>query len=192
MLTSSSLWSVCLSAAVLLLVLPAGGQPDTEPLTSSSPEPTSAPRVTSERAEPLSAAAVSQTVYVPAYSHIFFQDERRDINLTTTLSIRNTDPEIPITIRAIRYHDSDGKLVRSYGETPLTLQPLSSRSYVVEEQDLTGGVGANFLVDWQAAEPVSVPIIEAVMISTAQSQGISFVSRGIAVRPLADAPDEGP
>ena len=134
-------------------------------------------------------AVVSQTVYVPAYSHIFFQDEDREIDLATTLSVRNTDPENPITITSIRYHDSGGQLVRQYGERALTLPPLASRAYVVEEQDRTGGVGANFIVEWGAATEVSPPVIEAVMISTAQSQGISFVSRGQVVRPLTEAPN---
>ncbi|MEO0558742.1 MAG: DUF3124 domain-containing protein [Bacteroidota bacterium] len=186
MLTSFSLWSARLSAAALLLVLPACVQPDAEP--SASPDPTSAPPTTPEAADLESPAAIAQTVYVPAYSHIFFQDERRDIDLTTTLSIRNTDPETPITITSIQYIDSDGTFVRSYGETPLTLPPLASRPYVVEEDDLTEGVGANFLVNWQAAVPVSLPVIETVMISTAQSLGISFVSRGVAIRPLDDVP----
>lgn len=58
------------------------------------------------------------------------------------------------------------------------LPPLSSISYVVEEEDLRGGVGANFLVLWESEHPVSKPVIEAVMISTSQQQGISFVSEG--------------
>lgn len=32
-----------------------------------------------------------QTIYVPIYSHIYFQNQSRTLNLTATLSIRNSD-----------------------------------------------------------------------------------------------------
>jgi hypothetical protein len=41
-----------------------------------------------------------------------------------------------------------------------------------------GGVGANFIVEWIAEKEVSEPVVEAVMISAASNQGISFVSPG--------------
>jgi hypothetical protein len=51
---------------------------------------------------------------------------------------------------------------------------MASADYLVEERDRSGGVGANFLVEWTSKEAVSQPIIEAVMIGN----GVSFVSRG--------------
>lgn len=131
-------------------------------------------------------AVVGELVYVPAYSHVFHQDGSREMNLTTTLSIRNTDPDHPITITGVRYFNSGGSLIRNYLEQPLQLAPLASRAFVVEERDKAGGVGANFTVQWQAGVQVARPIIEAVMITTASTQGISFVSRGQAVRSLGE------
>lgn len=131
-----------------------------------------------EVVDSLSAAAAGQTLYVPVYSHIFHQDGTRELDLTTTLSIRNTDPAGEITITTVDYYDSAGRLVRRYTERPFRLGPLASEAFVIEERDRTGGVGANFLVDWQSATDVSSPLIEAVMVSTAQSQGISLMSRG--------------
>jgi hypothetical protein len=178
--------------STLLLALIAGCTPETDTRsvtptgTSSSPEQNVATAPDARSPGARSDAVLHQTVYVPAYSHIFFQNEERDIDLATTLSVRNTDPENAITVTSIRYHDSGGQLVRRYGEGFLTLPPLASRAYVVDEQDRTGGVGANFLAEWEASAEVSPPIVEAVMISTAQSQGISFVSRGRIVRPLSE------
>jgi len=129
-------------------------------------------------------ASTGEVVYVPTYSHIYTQDGTREFDLAVTLSIRNTDPEHPITIARVRYFNSSGELVRSYVEEPRELKPLSSMAVVIQERDRTGGVGANFLVRWQAGRVVSEPVIEAVMISTASTQGISFVSRGVVVRPL--------
>lgn len=129
-------------------------------------------------------ASTGEVVYVPTYSHIYTQDGTREFDLAVTLSIRNTDPEHSITIARVRYFNSNGELVRTYVEQPRDLGPLSSMSVVIQERDRTGGVGANFLVRWQADRVVSEPVIEAVMISTASTQGISFVSRGVVVRPL--------
>lgn len=56
-----------------------------------------------------------QTVYVPIYSHIYSGDrEHIPFLLAATLSIRNTDPDQPITVTAIDYYDSDGKLLKKY------------------------------------------------------------------------------
>ncbi len=118
----------------------------------------------------------SQTLYVPAYSHIYYRDAQRSMNLATTLSLRNTSPETAIVLSAIEYYDSGGDRVRNYLETPRTLDPLASTYVVVEVTDLQGGVGANFLVRWHAEAPVHPPVVETVMIATESTQGISFRS----------------
>jgi hypothetical protein len=123
----------------------------------------------------------AQSVYVPIYSRIYYGDARRTIELTATLSVRNTDDVHPITLRGIRYYDSEGRLVRSELESPLVLGPLATRDWVVEERDRAGGAGANFIVEWSARDPVTEPVIEAVMIGQQGAQGISFTSIG---RPL--------
>lgn len=126
--------------------------------------------------------AAGQALYVPVYSHVYSQSSSREVDLAVTLSLRNTDPDHPITFGAIYYHDSDGQLVRTYPGK--TLGPLASYAYVVDEDDRTGGVGANMVVRWQSDRPVSPPIVEAVMLSTAGTQGISFVTRGRVIRPV--------
>lgn len=52
------------------------------------------------------------------------------------------------------------------------VDPLSSISYLVEVEDLHGGVGAKFLVLWETGKPVNKPAIEVAMINTSQQQGI--------------------
>lgn len=118
----------------------------------------------------------SQTLYVPAYSHIYIRDATRSMNLTTTLSLRNASPEESIKLSAIEYYDSSGDRVRSYLDSSRVLDPLASTYVVVEVGDIRGGVGANFLVRWHAETPVYPPIVETVMITTESTQGISFRS----------------
>jgi hypothetical protein len=119
-----------------------------------------------------------QTIYVPVYSHIYHGDRRGTLNLATTLSIRNTDPTHSITILKVNYHDSSGKLVRSYLENVLELGPLSSSHYLLKESDTSGGDTPCFIVKWTSSRKVNAPIIEGVMIGTASTQGISFVLTG--------------
>ena len=127
---------------------------------------------------------LGQTVYVPVYSHIFADDRYRDrpFLLTATLSVRNTDPERPFTLRRVDYYDSEGALLQRYLGAPITLAPLASTHYIVPESEAKGGAGAKFLIEWQAPAAVSEPIIEAVMIGTKLQQGISFISTGRAIK----------
>lgn len=127
------------------------------------------------------APVVSRTVYAADYAHIYHGSDRSRYSLTTTLSIRNTDPARSITVRSVRYYDTEGELARRFLEEPRRLGPLGTLEYVVAEHDTSGGSGANFLVEWSANEPVSEPVIETVMISTRAGQGVSFTSRGVPI-----------
>jgi hypothetical protein len=122
---------------------------------------------------------MGQTIYVPIYSYIYHDNSQNNVmNLSATLSMRNTDLANSIIITAVRYYDTNGRLIRQYIEKPVELKPLASTEVFVEAHDIAGGSGANFIVEWVAEKKVSEPIIEAVMISTASAQGISFVSPG--------------
>jgi hypothetical protein len=131
--------------------------------------------------------ALGGQVYVPIYSHIYFRDSRRDLDLAATLSIRNADYTTPIHVTGVRYYDNDGSLVRRYLDAPRSVGPMASTAFIIEQQDDTGGVGANFIVEWHAEAAVMPPVIEAVMIEAAS--GISFVTPGrVLQRALAPAP----
>jgi hypothetical protein len=120
--------------------------------------------------------ATGQLLYVPVYSYIFMVTEGRTINLTTTLSIRNTSREQPMILASVNYYDSQGNLMANYLENPVELGPLASTEFVIPQDDVTGGIGASFLVEWVAQAEISDPVVEAVMINTQGNQGLSFVS----------------
>ncbi len=145
----------------------------------------SAPGPREERGAPEPAAAdsatepaISQAVYVPDYAHVYHGSGLSRFPLSTTLSVRNTDPERSITLRSVRYYNMEGELTRQYLDGPRRLDPLGTADFVMEEHDVSGGTGANFIVEWSADRPVSPPLIEAVMIGTRSGQGVSFTSRG--------------
>lgn len=122
-----------------------------------------------------------QTVYVPAYSHIYSGNRESPFLLTVTLSIRNIDLNHQITITAVDFYETQGKFLKKYLDKPVRLGPLESTRYIVPQKDKTGGSGANFLVEWKSEKAANPPIIEAVMIGTQFQQGISFTSRGQAI-----------
>lgn len=119
-----------------------------------------------------------QTLYVPVYSHVLIGNRAQPFALATTLSLRNTSIDKTITIVRADYYDNDGKLVKHYLNKPHQLAPLASLDLFVQEKDKSGGLGANFLVNWTSSEPVSPPVVEAVMIGAASGQGISLVRSG--------------
>ncbi|BCL36305.1 DUF3124 domain-containing protein [Nostoc sp. MS1] len=123
-----------------------------------------------------------QTIYVPVYSHIYHHNRKEVFNLSATLSICNTDLNNQIIITSVRYYDSNGKLLKQYLEKPIQLDALSAYDFFITRDDVSGGVGANFIVEWVAAKTVSQPIIEAVMIGTDFQQGISFISPGRVIK----------
>ncbi|HKZ17950.1 MAG TPA: DUF3124 domain-containing protein [Geobacteraceae bacterium] len=123
-----------------------------------------------------------QTVYVPVYSNVFSGPRSRPFQLATTLSIRSTDLSASFRVTSIDYYNSNGKLVRRYLEKPLVVGPLRSTYVHIEEKDVTGGFGANFIVRWKADKVINAPIIECIMIGATSGQGISFVSPGQEIR----------
>ncbi len=126
--------------------------------------------------------STGQSVYVPIYSHIYHGDQEKPFELAATLSIRNTDPKKEIMLISADYFDSNGNFLKKFVETPIKIKSLASIRYILKSSDKTGGSGAKFIVRWESSESVNRPLIEAVMIATKSQQGISFVSRGQAIK----------
>lgn len=144
---------------------------------------TGSPNTTAPTTEELGAAdttpserLLGQTLYVPAYSHIYVRDQDRTMNLTTTLSVRNTSLERSIVLTRVDYYDSSGEFVRSYLSEPRRLGALASQAFIVDLTDIRGGVGANFIVRWRSNDPVSPPVVETVMVTGESTQGISLLT----------------
>ena len=123
-----------------------------------------------------------QLVYVPAYSHIYSGDNESRMLMAVTLSIRNTDIKYPMKIVSVDYYDSHGKLLKRYVKKTVTLGPMGSTRYVVKYNDTSGGSGANFIVRWSADRGINLPIVESIMIGAQSQEGISFTSRGQAIK----------
>jgi hypothetical protein len=132
---------------------------------------------------------MGQMVYVPVYSQIYQHSNRNPVmNLSATLSIRNTDLVNSLIIRSVDYYNNNGELIKTYLENPIELKRLSSVDYLVETEDTSGGLGANFIMEWVATINVTEPVIEALMLNTAGNQGLSFISPGRVIKRQGEQP----
>ena len=129
---------------------------------------------------PVESVVAGQIVYIPVYSHIYYQGGKPFL-LETTLSVRNSDPNNKIAINSVRYYNTDGKLIKSYLNKPIRLEPLATAEFLVKQKQIEGGSGANFIVEWVSNTKVNKPIIEAVMIGIEGQASISFARPGVAI-----------
>jgi hypothetical protein len=130
-------------------------------------------------------------VYVPVYSHLAFPGaEQHMLQLSATLSIRNTDPHQRIILTAIDYYDTHGTLVEAYLPDSFALAPMASTEVLVLQLDTRGGSGANFLVKWGAETAVSAPIIEAVMAGIAGNYSFAFARPSRVMQPRPSTPTQ--
>ena len=131
--------------------------------------------------------STGQMVYVPAYSQIhsvFTNKTDARINLAVTLSIRNTDINNPIIIKSVSYYGDDGTMLKEYVETPFQLTKMASVSFNINQTDVRGGIGANFIVEWGAKQSVTEPYIQAIMIGLHSTQGFSWRNPGYVIKEI--------
>ena len=125
----------------------------------------------------------SQTIYVPIYSHIYLTDKRKiKLDLSVTLSIRNTDAGKPITFHTVDYFNSEGTLVKKFITKPHTLQPMSSSYFTIEESDTSGGWGANFILEWKSDDKITEPVIEAIHSGARGTHSYIFDTQGKVIK----------
>jgi hypothetical protein len=150
-------------------------------------EPTVPTSSASQRLQPVTTSATDAsaggTVYVPVYSSIYLglDPQRKMVELSATVSVRNVSARHPIILDSVRYYDSTGKPIREYLEKPSELPPLATVEFIIQRGDARGGPGANFLIHWKGQPDADAPLTEAIMIGQSGSAGISFTSVGRAV-----------
>lgn len=122
----------------------------------------------------------TKKVYVPVYSDIYQRTRNERTLLTSTLSIHNTSETDTLYISRIDYYNTEGKFVRKYIESTIFLDTFETLEYVVDEEDKSGGSGANFIIEWYGNEKLN-PIFQAVMIGGLGNKSFSFTTDGVEV-----------
>lgn len=118
------------------------------------------------------------TTYLSVYSQIYSRSEHSTHDLTVTVSMRNTSVTDSVYVLKADYYNTHGKLIRTYFKQPIFLLPMETVEIVIDEEDQEGGTGANFIFEWKSPNENNEPLFEAVMISTSNSQGLSFTTQG--------------
>lgn len=115
--------------------------------------------------------------YLSIYSQIYSLSQHKTYNLTAMVSLRNTSIKDTIYLLKADYYDTHGVLLKTYITNPIYLAPLETIEIVINESDVSGGTGSNFLFDWNIPVHCSEPIFEGVMSSTLGQQGLSFTTQ---------------
>lgn len=114
--------------------------------------------------------------YLSIYSQIYSITEHRKHNLTSMVSMRNTSETDTIYLLRAEYYDTHGTSVRNYFNSPIYLLPMETTEIVIDEIDVSGGTGSNFIIEWKIPKDCPEPIFEGVMTSTMGKQGLSFTT----------------
>ena len=119
-----------------------------------------------------------QLLYVPVYSEIYSIGHHRTERLSSTLSIRNVNPEGEFYITRLEYYDTEGNILKEIkaAELPIKVNSLETKNHVIALYDDKGGVGANFILEWRSSKPIVSPMVETIMISTESNWGLSFTA----------------
>ncbi|MDA9396792.1 hypothetical protein WN73_40470 [Bradyrhizobium sp. CCBAU 45394] len=122
--------------------------------------------------------AVAGGFYVPAYSSVAMSQGKLRVDFSVTLSVHNASESQPLVVKRIAYFDTAGKQVESYLKAPVALKPLATVSIFIPTDDVRGGTGANFIVDWAATGDIAEPVVEALMVGGVANAHYAFISQG--------------
>lgn len=129
-------------------------------------------------AMPKEELGVSGGFYVPAYSSVAMSQGKLRVDFSVTLSIHNASESQVLVVKRIAYFDTAGKMVESYLTSPVALKPLATVSIFIPTDDVRGGTGANFIVDWAATGEIAEPAVEALMVGGVANAHYAFISPG--------------
>lgn len=129
-----------------------------------------------------------QMLFLPIYSHMLYGNLGKSgkasyLLLSALVSIRNTDPRRPLRVLSARYFDTHGKTLAERVAAPVTIPPLGTLELFVELNDASGGSGANFIIRWEAEQPINPPLVEALHANMDGGKAVIFMTQSV---PLAD------
>jgi len=125
---------------------------------------------------------INESVYVPAYSDLYYESQEKKTFFTVILSLRNISFTDTLYFTHIDYYSSHGKLLRQYIDKVMVLKPMESMEYIVEEAEKEGGTGANFVVKYSARENLkNHPFIESIMMGNLDNYRFAFTSPGVRI-----------
>ena len=129
-------------------------------------------------AAPEGRAAVAGRTLVTAPSALVGQGGATRLNFSGALSIHNASATQALTIEKIDYRNDSGALIENYLDAPVTLKPYASMQVVIAQDDMRGGPGASFTIDWATPQGADEPLVEAFIASFIGTHSYSFTTAG--------------
>ena len=129
--------------------------------------------------------AISGAFYVPVYSSVSMSQGKLRADFSVTLSVHNASETRPLVLKRVAYFDTSGKMVESYLKSPIALKPFSTIEVFIAANDVRGGTGANFVVDWAATGEIAEPAVEALMVGGVGAGHYAFISQGRPIKIVA-------
>lgn len=112
--------------------------------------------------------------YLSVYSQIYSISGEKTQNLTAMVSMRNVSETDTIYVLKADYYDTHGKSIRRYFEHPIYLAPLETTEIIIDQLDIYGGTGSNFIFEWKIPQNAPEPLFEGIMTSILGINGLSF------------------
>jgi hypothetical protein len=131
---------------------------------------------------PSQALTANGAIYVPAYSSVSIVQGRVRADFSVTVSMHNASQAKPLVLKRIAYFDTSGQLIQEYLQKPIALKPFGAIEIFISQNDVRGGTGANFLVEWGAVGPIAEPVVEALMVGGIGAGHYAFISQGRPIR----------
>jgi hypothetical protein len=104
--------------------------------------------------------------------------QHRKYNLTGMISMRNVSETDTIYLTKADYYDTQGSKIRTYFDYPIFVKPLETLEIVIDQVDVEGGTGSNFIFDWGIPANCPEPLFDGLMNSMQGTQGVSFTTSG--------------
>ena len=114
--------------------------------------------------------------YLSVYAQVFNKTEHSKHDLTATISLRNINLKDTIYIQSADYYNTEGNKIRTYFSNAIFIAPLETLEIVIDESDMAGGTGGNFLFNWYTPNNTVEPIFEAVMVNAFGQQAFAYTS----------------
>lgn len=130
---------------------------------------------------PVNDSLVHGKSYLSIYSQIYSISQHKTSNLTAMVSLRNISEQDTIYLLRAQYYDTHGKSVRKYFNRSVYLAPLETTEIIIDEADISGGTGSNFIFEWKIPQNCPEPLFEGIMNAALGQQGLSFTTQGIRI-----------
>lgn len=123
-------------------------------------------------------------IYLPIYHSVFIGQSKMDYYLTVTMIFHNIDETKPVTVISIKAYNQEGHFERELVQEPLVLGPLAIWRWLLPQGEFKGKAAsaASLIIQWQGAPGTRLPLVQAMMVGTRSTLGLSYMTTGFPLK----------